>query len=129
MYQYYINSNDTVFGGVTPAVPITNNLLVSIYNEIHNTLFTTYHSWQQDTWSNIIIAEGLHGNSCLHDNLLYFNIAKDMIWDMILLKLHIPTANKDDILTYYGVEDKAIFLNKYNIDLYRMVDCVSSYLT
>lgn len=129
MYQYYINSNDTVFGGVTPAVPITNSLLVSIYNEVHNKLFTTYHGWQQTIWGNIIVDEGLHGNSCLHDNLLYFNIAKDMIWDMILLKLHIPTANKDDILTYYGVEDKAIFLNKYNIDLYNMVDCVSSYLT
>lgn len=129
MYQYYINSSDTPFGEITPNAPITNATLVSAYNDVHNKIFTTYQTWQQEYWDNIIVGEGLHGNSCLHSNLLYFNIAKDMIWDMLLLKLHIPTATKDDILTYYGVNDKAIFLNTYNIDLYRMIDCVSSYLT
>src|SRR5665648_285508 len=119
MYNYYINSaeifdlNDGI--GVTS---ITNERLVTIYNRINYDIVNKTYGFQQSAWDDIIVEEGLTGRSCIHDNLLYFNIAKDLVWDILLMKLHVPTTTKDKLYEYYDVKSKALFLNTYGIDLY-----------
>jgi hypothetical protein len=129
MYQYYINSETTVFGQITPDAPITNNVMLDVYTSVMNCIYSQYHTWQQTMWASIIAEEKILDKSCKHKNILYFNIAKDIVWDTILMQLHIPTATIESIYAYYGIDAKALVLQKYGINLHKMLDCTTQYVT
>lgn len=125
MYNFYYNSIPCTFNTVDNIV-LNNDKIVEVYNQVEQCILSTYNSWLQGVWSNIIKDESIRGYSCLHNNILYFDVAKSLVWDTFLLKLHIPTATNEDIVTYLGIKDKALFLNTIDIDLFKMIDCVLS---
>lgn len=127
MYQYFHNSMIYKFNNTSGIMD--NSRLLDIYNNVEQCILSTYNSWLQDKWDIIIKEESVRGYSCNHFNILNLDIAKCLVWDIFLLKLHIPLATNEDILNYYNVKDKAIYLNTQGIDLYKMIDCVLNYMT
>lgn len=132
MYNFYHSSIPCVInykdGSILNTV-LENNKIVEIYNQVEQCILSTYNSWLQGVWSNIIKEENIRGYSCLHNNILYFDVAKSLVWDVMLLKLHIPTATNEDILNYFNIKDKALFLNTIGVDLFKMIDCILNYDT
>ena len=118
MFYYYKNTTTGV----------NNDTLRSTYYDIHTILFNLYFTWNDNLWSDIIHDESIKGKSCLHKDILYFNIALDLVWSMYLHKIHIPSVTKHQLYKYFDIKNKAIFLQRYNIDLYAMLATLDSYI-
>ncbi len=118
MYYYFINSEPYLNVSLT----INTSVLKSLYESCMTSIDSKYNEWLQEQWRNIIIHEQAVGTTCLQNNVLYYNIARSLVWDIIMFKLIVPSSTFEDIYNYYGIKAKAIFLEQYGIDLYDMLE-------